>query len=311
MCPMESNPRIYLIPHCPLEQEVTAFLIDRRARGLSRRTIQYYREKLSPFLRHCAGRGINDVAEITARQVRSFLLVLAETHNPGGIHGHYRAVRAFLNWWEMEVEPTGWANPMAKVRAPKVREEPLPPVVLGDLRAMLRTCQRRTFAGDRDRALLMFLLDTGVRRAEMCALNIQDMNLVTGTIVIRRGKGGKGRTTFVGAKTKRALAAYLRHRPGVRDIEPLWATVRGTRLSYAGLREIVRRRAKRADVPAPSLHAFRRAFALLSLRAGANVYTLQRLMGHSNVSVLARYLALVEDDLRRAHETAGPVDHAL
>ena len=311
MSATEGNPRIYLLSRSPIEQEITAFLIDRQARGLSPSTIEYYREKLATFRAYCVAQGVSSVYAVTARLMRSFLLALFETHNPGGVHGHYRAVRALLNWWEMELEPAGWANPMRKVRAPKVRQEPLPPVVLEDLRAMLRTCERKTFAGDRDRALLMLLLDTGVRRAEMCALNIEDVNLVTGTILIRRGKGGRSRTTFVGAKTRRALVAYLRHRPGVENREPLWVTVRSMRLSYAGLREIVRRRAKRADVPAPSLHAFRRAFALLSLRAGANVYTLQRLMGHSNVSVLARYLALVEDDLRRAHETAGPVDRAL
>lgn len=122
---------------------------------------------------------------------------------------------------------TAEANPMRKVRAPKVRQGPLPPVVLEDLRAMLRTCERKTFAGDRDRALLMLLLDTGVRRAEMCALNIEDVNLVTGTILIRRGRGGRSRTTFVGAKTRRALVAHLRHRPGVENREPLWVTIRG------------------------------------------------------------------------------------
>ncbi|GAG01544.1 unnamed protein product, partial [marine sediment metagenome] len=264
------------LSHSPIEQEITAFLIDRQARGLSPSTIEYYREKLATFRAYCIAQGVSSLYAVTARLMRSFLLALFETHNPGGVHGHYRAVRAFLNWWEMEVEPAGWANPMRKVRAPKVRQEPLPPVVLEDLRAMLRTCERKTFAGDRDRALLM--LDTGVRRAEMCALNIEDLNLVTGTILIRRGKGGGSRTTFVGAKTRRALVAYLRHRPGVENREPLWVTVRGTRLSYAGLGEIVRRRAKRAGVRVPSLHAFRRAFALSCLRNGMDIFALQRLL---------------------------------
>jgi len=191
MSATEGNPRIYLLSHSPIEQEITAFLVDRQARGLSPSTIEYYREKLATFRAFCTAQAVKNVYAVTARLMRSFLLALFEMHNPDGVHGHYRAVRAFLNWWEMEVEPAGRANPMRKVRAPKVRQELLPPVVLEDLRAMLRTCERKTFAGDRDRALLMLLLDTEVRRAEMCALNIEDVNLVTGTILIRRGKGAE------------------------------------------------------------------------------------------------------------------------
>ncbi len=71
------------------------------------------------------------------------------------------------------------------------------------------------------------------------------------------------------------------------------------------------RRAEAAGVPVPSLHAFRRSFALLSLRAGMDVYSLQRLMGHADLSVLRRYLAQTEEDLRRAHERCSPVDSLL
>jgi len=257
MSTAEGNPRIYLLSHSPIEQEITAFLIDRQARGLSPSTIEYYREKLATFRAYCIAQGVSSLYAVTARLMRSFLLALFETHNPGGVHGHYRAVRAFLNWWEMEVEPAGWANPMRKVRAPKVRQEPLPPVVLEDLRAMLRTCERKTFAGDRDRALLMLLLDTGVRRAEMCALNTEDVNLCTGEALVRRGKGGKPRAVFFGLLSRSALTAYLAHLPSRDRLAPLWATCQGTRLTYSGLREIIRRRAKRAGVRVPSLYAFR------------------------------------------------------
>lgn len=116
---------------------------------------------------------------------------------------------------------------------------------LDHLRAMLRTCKRRTYIGDRDKALMLFLLDTGVRRAEMCALNVGDVNLRTGGVVVRLGKGGKSRVVFVGAKTRRTMMAYLRHRPHLADSEPLWVTRNGTRLSPNGLREVLRRRAVR------------------------------------------------------------------
>jgi integrase/recombinase XerD len=80
---------------------------------------------------------------------------------------------------------------------------------------------------------------------------------------------------------------------------------------YGGLRQIIRRRAEKAGIDPPPLHAFRRAFALASLRGGMDVYSLQRLMGHADLSVLRRYLAQTEADLQAAHERAGPVDHLL
>jgi integrase/recombinase XerD len=72
---------------------------------------------------------------------------------------------------------------------------------------MLKTCERRTFTGDRDRALLLSLLDTGCRASEFVALNVSDVNLHSGAVLVRAGKGGKTRTTFVGAKSRRELPA--------------------------------------------------------------------------------------------------------
>jgi site-specific recombinase XerD len=256
---------------------------------------------------HAAG----DVYSLTPTNLRQFLLDLGKTHNPGGVHGVYRSVKAFLRWWEAETEPTDWHNPMLKVQAPKRPQELLEPVSLEDLRALLDTCEHKDHAGDRDRAIVMALLDTGCRAAEFVSLNFGDVTMSTGAVMVRRGKGGKGRAVFMGAKTRRALTAYLRYRPDLKDPDPLWATLQGGRLTHAGIREILRRRAQRAGIAEPSLHSFRRAFALSSLRNGVDVYALQRLMGHSDLSVLRRYLAQTEGDLQRAHEKGGPVDHLL
>ncbi|NLD74867.1 MAG: site-specific integrase, partial [Chloroflexi bacterium] len=85
----------------------------------------------------------------------------------------------------------------------------------------------------------------------------------------------------------------------------------GGPLRYESLRDIVRRRAEQAGVEPPTLHSFRRAFALLSLRNGVDVYSLQRLMGHADLTVLRRYLAQTTEDVQNAHRQSGPVDHLL
>ena len=73
----------------------------------------------------------------------------------------------------------------------------------------------------------------------------------------------------------------------------------------------MRRRAKDAKIATPSLHGFRRYFALQMLRSGVDVFSLQKLMGHSDIQILRRYLQQTEEDIRSAHKLGGPVDHLL
>lgn len=112
-------------------------------------------------------------------------MLLAENgHNPGGIHAHYRVIRTFFNWWEDEIEPENWRNPIHRVKAPKLRVEPLEPANFKNIKAMLKTCKRDIFAGTRDKAILLALLDTGTRAGELVAMNLEDLD-ITGAILIR------------------------------------------------------------------------------------------------------------------------------
>ena len=140
------------------------------------------------------------------------------------------------------MEPLGWGNPIRKVRPPKRPQVLLDPVSLAHLRVMLSTCQRRVFTGDRDRAILLCLLDTGCRASEFLALKLGDVNLNTGAVVVRQGKGNKTRITFLGSQARRELMRYLRHRAEPRPRDPLWVTISATGLTYSGLPQIVRRR---------------------------------------------------------------------
>jgi site-specific recombinase XerD len=271
---------IRLVRSSPLSQDIAAFLIDRRARNLSPETIEFYRKKLKYLGEFLEQAGIQDTESITPHDLRRLLVGLGEQLTPGGVHCIFRAVRTFLFWYEGEYEPDEWIHPIRKVAAPKLSRKTLDPLSLNDLKAMLATCENRTFAGDRDRAVCLTLLDTGCRASEFLALDLCDVDLSTGAVTICHGKGSKRRVVFLGSKARHALMRYLRYRP---EGDALWVTRRGKRLTYAGLRQIVRRLAKGADVPTPSLHSFRRAFALLSLRNGMDVYSLQKLMGHSDL----------------------------
>ena len=121
-------------------------------------------------------------------------------------------IRAFFLWYEDEVEPQGWSNPIRKVKAPKVPLEPLEPVSFEIVAKMVNACPHNTFTGDRDAAILLCLLDTGARANEFLSVNLGDINQARGDILFRQGKRRKPRTVYMGKQSKRALRRYLSHR---------------------------------------------------------------------------------------------------
>jgi integrase/recombinase XerD len=288
-----------------LDKQVDAFLLDRRTRGLASGTLRFYRQKLTLFQTFCGYQSVGMVTYISPTLIRQYLLWLSDTgHNPGGVHGCYRALRAFLHWWEEEYEPEKWRNPIRKVKGPKVSSDPLPPDDWADIKAMIETCKKDATAA-RDRALLLFLVDTGCRAGEVLSVNLDDYDPITGAVTVRKGKGGRTRTVFVGRQTRRAMRKYLKRRA---VDGPLWQTVHRGQLTYDGLRAIITRRAAQAGVKTPSLHSFRRFFALACLRNGMDLRRLQELMGHSTLNMLQRYTRLTSTDLQAAHREASPVD---
>lgn len=289
-----------------------AFLIDRKARGLAQGTLRFYRIKLKLFNDFCETQVVTQINQITPTLLRHYLLYLEETgHNEGGRHAAYWTLRAFLYWYEDEVEPEGWKYPIRKVKAPKVPTEPIDPVPIEVVSKMVKVCERGTFTGDRDAAILLCLLDTGARAGEFLAINLDDINQARGDILIRQGKGSKPRTVYIGKHSKRAIRRYLKQR--WENCQALWVThprFGSERLGYDGLRGIITRRAATAGLTEPSLHDFRRAFCLAMLREGTDIFTLAKLMGHESTVVLQRYLKQTNQDTEQAHRRAGPVDNA-
>ena len=289
-----------------------AFLIGRKAMGVSDGTLYFYRKKLGKFSQYCEAQAVTQIPQITPLFIREYLLWLEDNgHNPGGRHCHFRAIRTFLYFYEDEAEPENWKNPIKKVSAPKVPKEPLEPVTWAAVEMLVKTCKRSTFTGDRDAAILLVLLDTGLRASELLDVNLEDVNQVRGDILVRSGKGGKPRTVFMGKKTRQAVRRYLKHRT---DTHPaLWVThphYGSERLKYWGLRSMLVRRAGIANIEPPTPHDFRRAFALSMLRQGVDLYTIAKLMGHEGIEVLKRYLKQTTQDTREAHRRAGVVDNA-
>lgn len=214
------------------------------------------------------------------------------------IHGHARVIKAFLNFLEQEE----YIDKAPKFSMPTISRKQLPVLDGKDLQKVLGACEIV-----RDLALVMLMVDTGVRRKELCDLNWGDVNIENGLVNIQEGKGGKARSVVVGTKTRRTL---LKYRKSIEhdSKNPLFQTKHGNRFTFSGLRSCLLRIGKRAGIHV-SPHILRRTFATLSLRSGMNPLHLQGLLGHSSLEMTRRYVSMVDNDLLEAHKEYGPVDN--
>lgn len=289
---------------------INSFLIDCKARHLSLCTVKFYRNYLSSFLSYAEASAISNIQEIDTDFIRSYILMFSEQHNEGGVHASFRTIRAFFHWIEKEeLMPIEWKNPIKRVKAPHLPKQIIEPVPLEDVNSLIRTCRGDSFFDKRDRAMIFFLLDTGARAQEVCNLNLQDVELSTGQVTIRQGKGREPRYVFINRTSIKALRAYLRIRDNLKT-EALFVSKTMERLTYDGLRQLLQRRAELAglkDMPTP--HDFRRQFALSMLRNKVDIFSLQRLMGHKDITILQRYLAQTTEDIRVAHGKGSPVEN--
>lgn len=273
---------------------IETFLIEKKSQNLSKTTILSYRSKLRLFSESVYYE--NDISSISPDQLRIFLHRYEMNHKPSTVYSVYRVLKLFFGWYEYELGE--WDNPMRKVRPPRVPSKIIDPASLDTIDAMLPYCNIR------NQSILLFLLDSGIRSAEFLSLTIDDVNLVSGAVYIKKGKGGKARTCFIGHRTRTLLRKYLHQR---KDENPsLWVTSTGKSLSYSGLNALLKRIAARAGVKPPTPHDFRRAFTLNLLKDQIDLLTITQLLGHSGITnTLKLYAKLSVDDTMLAHHRSG------
>ncbi len=289
-----------------LERAALPFMLDCEARRLTPQTRAYYEARLRQFRAWCAPQGITRLEEVTPELLRAWFAGmvtrgLAEDTQATAA----RVARTFFNF--CVAEGLLESSPMNKVRLPRPSKRILPAFTPQEVNALLEAA-RESDDADRDRALLLVLLDTGVRASELVRLTPADIDLRSGAVMVRAGKGKKDRVVFCGARTRKAL---VRHLSGD-DSGVLWRSrMTGEPLTHWGVRSILKRLGDRAGMTHVSAHKFRRTFCLWSIRAGMDLVSLSRLMGHEDISLLRRYAAQLTDDLATAHREHGPVDTLL
>jgi integrase/recombinase XerC len=303
---VDNNSRPRLVPVEPSTRLATyfkMFMLHQEASHHTPKTLTHYRYTLNKFLRHLAHRGIKAPEDVKAEHIRAFLAYLQrQGYKDTTLHAHARAIKTFFNF--LVTEEVLEVSPMHKVAMPKLEKKIHPPFTTEDIEALLEACQGEYAL--RDKAIVLCLLDSGLRISEFAGMNVGDVD--KDGLVRVHGKGMKSRYVRLGASARKAMLHYLAKRRAKQE-EALWLGRQG-RLTVNGLYYALRRLGKRAGVHCHP-HRFRRTFAIWALRRGMDVYHLRAILGHADLTMALRYLRLVEADIADAHRQASPVDYFM
>ena len=318
-----------------LSKAVVGFLQYKAAEGLSPTTLTSYEGHLKLWISYASD---VEIDEVTAQDLRAYLAWLRTDYKPRRLAGGdqplspksarnvWITLSSFFTWASTEFD---LPNPMKSVPAPRFERAPVDPFSKGDVEALLKACtfsreadttDRRRFAmrrptARRDQAIILTLLDTGLRASELCSLKVGDVEPKTGRVYVKHGLGGgakfkKGRTVFLGKAARRALWRYLAEREDGEDANaPLFVGKYDRPLSPNALRLLITRLGEKANVNKCHPHRFRHTFAITYLRAGGDLFTLQALLGHSSLEMVQYYARIAEIDIQQAHRRASPADN--
>jgi site-specific recombinase XerD len=289
-----------LPPAIGLGAALDAFCAGKAAEGLSPRSIIWYRmigERLVG--RFGAARPVDT---LTATELRAWLVELRATLAPMSVAGYVRGLHAFGNW--LASDGLAAARALRALARPRVPRKVIEPLSDADLRRLLSAAQ------ERDRAVLLLLLDTGLRVSEVVGIRLGDLRPDGGIKVT--GKGAAERIVPVGGTARRAVGAYLAARgPGALS-ERLFLNQADQALTTSGVSQLLRRLRGRTGVTARcNPHSFRHTFAHNYLVNGGDALSLQRILGHSSLEMVRRYVRLSDIDLAGRHRAASPADRLL
>jgi site-specific recombinase XerD len=292
------------------ERMLCDYLESLRVRGLSLSTLNGRETALRRFLARLEKKEVRAVTRADVQAHAAFLLSCRFT--AGTVRAHLLALRLFFAW--LETMDALLVNPCVGVPIPKLPDQ-LPRRVLTseEVARVLAQPDLRTRKGKRDRAFLELLYSSGLRRAEMAALTIHDLDLSNGMVRINCGKGGRGRLIPLGASAIETLSAYL-------SVRAEWLTERGQSenalwlspfhphkpLKIEALAYLVGRCAQRAGVGCASVHVWRHTCATHLMRGGAGLVYVQRLLGHRSLKTTQIYTRVTVTDVRAMVQKSHP-----
>jgi site-specific recombinase XerD len=299
-----------------LSQALEGYRLHAQARQLSEHTLADY---FTTFTRFQLFLGEDlPLAEITDEDIEEFMASLKGISEKTALNYH----TGLSALWTWAVEK-GFVEThiVREVEPPDPATKDIIPFTEQEVKLMLVACHRSRMywrAGqigkcnhslpnrERNKAIILTLLDTGLRASELCNATIADLDLINRRLSVI-GKGKKRRTVPLCSRTTSIIWRYLTNRPDYQERELLFVGPVNQPLNRHVLRRLICRIGQRSGVKNAHPHRFRHTFAINFLRNGGNIYVLQEILGHSTLDMVKRYLKLAEQDIGSTHQSASPV----
>lgn len=295
-----------------LATAIEEFLADCRLRGLSPRTIEWYKYALGPFARFARARGEADVDAVTQQTVRAFLSEESSRVRPRRLDHYRQAIDRFFKW--LIVEGYTDTNPAAHLRKIREPRRLVHAFNEAEVQALLARPDPHTFLGLRDLVFMLLLLDTGLRLSEALGLRVCDLDLHGKTMRVL-GKGNKERLVGFSPAMEQHLRRYLARREaalaaiGKPDSGWVFPNQDGNKGGATGYQVRLRRYGQAAGITRVrvSPHTFRHTFALWFVRNGGSPFHLQKILGHSSLDMSRRYCELADVDFLNSQRELSPL----
>lgn len=296
-----------------MEDEINAFVMHLQVeRNASHETIRNYRSdlhQLAKFLRRTRSETVPlRVDMVTGDDIRAYLHSLDQLgKKASSLARKLACLRSFFRFLAREERLQ--KNPTENLRSPKL-PKPLPRVLTkDDAAALMEFPTGRSPLALRDRALLETMYSTGARVSEVVGINLEDVNETEGTVCLR-GKGRKERLVPIGDLALRAIREYRKSlKPAPRSgylSSPMFLNHRGGRITTRSVARMVSRYSSRLAGGAVSPHSLRHSYATHLLDEGADLRSIQEMLGHASLSTTQKYTHLAMDQLLAAYDKAHP-----
>jgi integrase len=273
------------------------FKLSRKLKRCTPSTMVFYDNTAYKFLCWAERQGIESPKKITKNIVRLYLNELIDKGKADTTcHDHARAIKTLLRFlYSDKLMPR-----LIEFEMPKVSRKMLPVLDAEQVRTILKACNTR------DKAIVLFMADCGIRNSEVCKLNWGDVDLETGRVFILQGKQQKDRVVAVGAYARRALLQYRRKVKNRTDKTPLFQSRKG-RFTRHGLLIVYRRLSKATGIHVTP-HVMRRTYVILALRNNTDPGHVQRMLGHTSLDMVYYYAQIGDVDLMRVQSSSSPMD---
>ena len=302
------------MPDKTLYELIDTYLLRCEVEGKSPATVAAYRWTLGSFLKAMRSEGASPYAvSITREDVYAYLGRFTR-HSPETRHRYFREVRCFFNWL-VELEYIT-QSPFSGIKNIRLPQRIIRPYARADISTLLKACPD-TEIGARDRAMIMTLLDTGLRCSELINLDLEDIDLIARRIRVRFGKGNKQRVVSFAESCSSTLESYLKFRGTKRGPVFLASSGHGLladnrRLLANGLKQMLKRLGQRTGLEKVHAHRFRHTFATWAIEHDARELDVQYLLGHSSSDMVRRYSSSYRSEQAAArHINFSPGDQIL